>query len=160
MARKQNPELELENAKVEVEEKEEVVTAGPAPEVNEAAEENFEEDLMVDEHGNKLLFPGGPTEHQVEEWKSAFNEEVYLVEFDDQVFIWRPLRRTEYKSVMNMQGADQYYREEKICDTAILYPVGYGFAQLRAGKAGIPTVLADTILEKSGFTAKTGAIRL
>lgn len=107
------------------------------------------------------VFPGGPTYNDVEKWKSMYNNEVYLTEFDDEnVFVWRPIKRKEYKDIAKLQNADNFYKEERICEKSILFPANYGFMNMSAGKAGIPTLLSELILEKSGFVAKTGAMRL
>ena len=107
------------------------------------------------------VFPGGPTYNQLESWKSMYNKEVYMTEFDeDTVFVWRPLKRKEYKDIAKLQNADNFYKEERICDKAVLFPENYGHMHMSAGKAGIPTLLSEMILEKSGFVSKTGAMRL
>lgn len=107
------------------------------------------------------IFPGGPTYNELEKWKSMYNGEVYLTEFDDEdVFVWRPIKRKEYKDIAKIQNADTFYKEERICEKSVLFPVNYGFMNMSNGKAGIPTLLHELILEKSGFVAKTGAMRL
>jgi hypothetical protein len=117
-------------------------------------------DELVGPNGEELLFPNGPSVAQVEEWKSQFNDEVYLTEFEEDIFLWRPITRKEYKQVMKINNADSYYKEERICDTVILYPMDYNFMSMASGKAGIPTLLAELVMEKSGFQAKTGAMKL
>ncbi|MEK1829057.1 hypothetical protein AAAC51_07860 [Priestia megaterium] len=90
-----------------------------------------------------------------------YSNEVYLTEFDEEnVFVWRPLKRKEYKDIAKIPNADQFYKEERICEKAVLFPEKYGFMNMSTGKAGIPTLLHELILEKSGFVAKTGAMRL
>lgn len=107
------------------------------------------------------VFPGGPTYNKLEEWKTQYNEEVYLTEFDeDNIFVWRPIMRKEYKDIAKVQNADNFYKEERICDKVILFPERYSSMDMSLGKAGIPTLLSELILEKSGFVAKTGAMRL
>jgi hypothetical protein len=118
------------------------------------------QDDMYGEDGKELLFPGGPTLDKVEEWKSLHQGEVYLTEFDDEVFLWRPIKRKEYKEIMKVQNADSYYKEERICERCILFPENYSFMNMATGKAGIPTLLAELIMEKSGFQAKTGALKV
>ena len=46
--------------------------------------------------GETLLFESGPTFNKVEEWRSLYGQ-VYATEFDDEVYIWRTLKRVEYK---------------------------------------------------------------
>lgn len=114
----------------------------------------------IGEDGQALLFPGGPTLDQVEDWRSRFKD-IFLTEFEEgDVIIWRALIRKEYKDIMKIQGADNYYKEERICEKVVLWPEKYGFMQMAQGKAGIPTLVAELVMEKSGFQAKTGAMRL
>lgn len=143
--------------KAEVEQVEEV-------EVMEAEVQAEETTVVADDmfgaDGKELLFPGGPTLDKVEEWKSLYQGEVYLTEFDDDVFLWRPIKRKEYKEIMKVQNADSYYKEERICEKVVLFPENYSYMSMTAGKAGIPTLLAELVMEKSGFQAKTGALRV
>lgn len=127
------------------------------PTVN-LAEEIDEEDPNLAE---QEIFPGGPTHNELEKWKAQFNGEVYLTEFDDEnIFVWRPIKRKEYKDIAKIQNADNFYKEERICEKSVLFPDKYSFMHMSVGKAGIPTLLHELILEKSGFVAKTGAMRL
>jgi hypothetical protein len=118
-----------------------------------------EEDMYGDD-GKELLFPGGPALDRVEEWKSLHQGEVYLTEFEEEVFLWRPIKRKEYKEIMKVQNADNYYKEERICEKCVMYPEEYNFMAMTSGKAGIPTLLAELVMEKSGFQAKTGALKV
>jgi hypothetical protein len=128
----------------------------------EAVEEQPTElpEELIGPDGEELLFPNGPSVAQVEEWKSRFGDEIYLTEFEEEVFLWRPITRKEYKGVMKVPNADSFYKEERICEAVILYPQNYNFMAMTSGKAGIPTLLAELVMEKSGFQAKTGAMKL
>jgi len=142
---------------------EEVVQAQEAVEEVEGTEEEVAAAIpeeLIGENGEELLFPNGPAVAQVEEWKSQYGEEVYLTEFEEDIFIWRPITRKEYKQVMKVQNADTYYKEERICESVVLFPEQYNFMNMTNGKAGIPTLLSELVMEKSGFQAKTGAMRL
>jgi len=144
-----------------VQKKEEVyneeVQENVVPVVN-IGEEIDEDDVSK---ADQEIFPGGPTHNELEQWKSMYNGEVYLTEFDEEnVFVWRPIKRKEYKDIAKIPNADQFYKEERICDKSILFPSNYGAMNMSVGKAGIPTLLSELILEKSGFVAKTGAMRL
>lgn len=114
---------------------------------------------FYDNDGDEVLFPEGPKMTKVEEWKSRFGA-VYLTEFDEEVFLWRTLTRKEYKDVMKVQQADTYYKEERICDRCILWPEEYNFVKMTHGKAGVPSLISEQIMDKSGFTAKVGAVRI
>jgi len=107
------------------------------------------------------IFPGGPTYNDVEKWKSQYGDEVFLTEIDENnIFVWRPIKRKEYKDIQKIQNADAFYKEERICDKVVLYPKNYGHMHMANGKAGIPTLLSELIMEKSGFVARTGAMRI
>lgn len=140
---------------VRVQEVEEIEDVVEAVDVSKAFDE--EDPALAEQE----IFPGGPTYNDLEKWKSQYNGEVYLTEFDDEnIFVWRPIKRKEYKDVAKIQNADNFYKEERICEKVMLFPVNYGFMNMSTGKAGIPTLLNELILEKSGFVAKTGAMRL
>lgn len=134
------------------------------PEAMETQEQAVKLDQVGEDLGpeakDELLFPGGPTYDELEKWKSQFNGEIYYTEFDDEnKFIWRPIRRKEYKEISKVQ-ADQFYKEERIAERCMLFPKNYGFMDMTHGKAGIPSLLHELILEKSGFVATTGAMKL
>jgi hypothetical protein len=140
----QTEELDEENSDYEDDEEEEATLPAQS---------------FYDNDGDEVLFPDGPKMNLVEEWKSKYGA-VYLTEFDEEVFLWRTLTRKEYKDIMKVMQADTYYKEERICDKCILYPEGYDFLKMTHGKAGIPSLLAEQIMDKSGFTAKVGAVRV
>jgi hypothetical protein len=125
----------------------------------EQEEEGFEDEALIGPDGKELLFPNGPTLELIEEWKSRFGD-IYLTEFEEEVLIWRALTRKEYKNIMNVEKATNFYKEEKICEAVVIWPEKYNFLQMTNGKAGIPTLIAELVMEKSGFQAKTGALRL
>lgn len=152
-------------AKKVVEEAVEAVeTVVEAPVNNTEAQEDVSEGLIPEEligaDGKELLFPDGPTVEKVEEWKSLYNDSVYLTEFEEEVFIWRPITRKEYKAVMKIPNADSFYKEERICEAVVLYPEAYNFMSMTSGKAGIPTMLSELVMARSGFETKTGALKL
>jgi hypothetical protein len=117
-------------------------------------------DQVVGEDGTQLLFLGGPTLDKVEEWRSRYKD-IFFTEFEDgDAVVWRALLRKEYKDIMKIPGADNFYKEERICERVVLWPESYSFTAMAQGKAGIPTLIAELVMEKSGFQAKTGAMRL
>lgn len=122
-------------------------------------EEQALPEVAYNDKGEELLFPDGPTMNQVEEWKSLFKD-IYFTEFEEEGFIWRCISRSEYKEVMKIQGADNFYKEERICEKCILWPEKYDFLTMKGGKAGIPTYLAEQVMEKSGFSAITSSFKL
>lgn len=108
----------------------------------------------------EALYSGGPAQVNIDKWKEEFGQ-VYMTEMDeDEIFIWRVLSRKEFKELMKIDNADAMYREERMTETCVLWPEGYNFTTISTGKAGIPTVLAEQIMERSGFAPKTGPILL
>lgn len=144
--KKKAPQVEVDSFEEEVE-------------LEEVEEDTESDDQLIGPDGKELLFAGGPTLDKIEEWKSQYGE-IYLTEFEEEVFIWRALIRKEYKDVMKVATTDNFYKEERICERVVIYPEGYNFMAMTKGKAGIPTLIAELVMEKSGFQAKTGAMRL
>lgn len=97
------------------------------------------------------IFPGGPLESQVLSWKKQF-QTIYLMNIQDEYYIFRPLNRYEYKQLMAIPNLDPLQREEIMCETCVLWPVDYTYDVMSASKAGVPAILAEEIMEKSGFT--------
>ena len=142
--------------KEELMEENEVVVAG---EIETITEEFMEEEELMEQDGKDEIFPMGPTYDQLADWKSRYKEEVYMSDFVSQVFIWRPLRRSEWKTMHRAQGQDEAYNEESICRTCILWPENYANHEMAFGKAGIPTMLSQLIMEQSGFS-RAATVRL
>jgi hypothetical protein len=114
----------------------------------------------VEEANTDEIYPGGPTMATIDEWKQNYGQ-IFMTEVDDEdAFIWRALSRKEFKDIIKVDNADLLYREERVCNACILWPESYKFTDLTDGKAGIPTVLAEQIMDKSGFNPKSGAIPL
>ena len=107
-----------------------------------------DEDEIMAHNGKDELFAMGPTYDMLADWKSRYKEEVY-----------RPLRRSEYKTMQRAQGTDEFYNEESVCRTCVLWPDNYANQEMAFGKAGIPTLLSQLILEQSGFT-RPATVRL
>lgn len=112
------------------------------------------------EKGTEEVFEGGPTKSQIEDWKKQFGD-IYMTEFDSETFVWRTLTRLEFKRVINAEGAENdWYREERVAELCVLWPENYGHDEIVNGKAGIPAMLADQVMNKSGFMPRTGAQKL
>lgn len=105
------------------------------------------------------VFEGGPKNSQIEAWKGRFGD-VYATEFDDEVFIWRTLSRLEYKEIIKIKNADPMYREERICEKCVLWPEQYDHRVMGLGKAGIPSLIAEQVMDKSGFLPNGEAKKL
>lgn len=109
------------------------------------------------------IFEGGPSRSEVMSWKKQFEVDkhtVNLQEVGEDVFIWRTLNRTEYREIMALPNTDPLQREEIICEVCVLFPYEYNFTNMAARKAGIPAVLAESIMKESGFQKTAPPIRL
>lgn len=116
----------------------------------EQLHEDIEAEAQFD--GSDEVFPFGPTYDQVQEWKSRYDGEIYMSDFNDKLFIWRPIRRKEFREIQQLDGnPDEYYIEEAICRTCLLWPEDYAMQKMTFGKAGIPTTMSQLIMERSGF---------
>jgi hypothetical protein len=108
---------------------------------------------------NEAIFPGGPSRLEVEQWKEKYKG-VYFTPFDDEVFVWRTLERPEYREVLADRTLTQLDREEIYTEKCVLFPRNYTRDKMRDDKAGIPSLLSEFIMDKSGFVAQSAPIKL
>lgn len=109
------------------------------------------------------IFEGGPSRTEVASWKKQFEQDghyINLTEHADEVFIWRTLNRVEYREIMALPNTDPLQREEIICEICVLFPYEYNFTSMASRKAGVPAVLAEQIMQESGFKQPSPPIRL
>ena len=72
---------------------------------------------------------------------------VFATTIGSDLYVWRPLTRSEYEIISKSAGPNELLKEEMICQAAVLYPeVNFGIH-----KAGVPSSLAPQIIEESGF---------
>lgn len=71
---------------------------------------------------------------------------VFFSEIEDELFIYRPLGRKEFKDILANQNLDDYEKEDAICKTVLIYPKDFDFDDCLAG---IPDKLYQEVLEKS-----------
>lgn len=116
---------------------------------------------MADLDPEMEIWPDGPKAKDLTAWMEQ-HKSVYLTSISmDEHIVWRPLKRSEYARIsshlenlpvdmseteINMQN------EELICKTCVLAPdyTNQDFDELLAG---IPTLIAQQIMERSGFSA-------
>lgn len=72
-------------------------------------------------------------------------EEVYWNTIEDQIFVYRPLGRLEYRQVINAEISD-VEKEDAVCKACLLYPENFDFDNC---VAGVPTQLFKNILKNS-----------
>lgn len=71
---------------------------------------------------------------------------VYIQQCDNQLFIYRPLGRSEFKMLIENDQLDDFQKEEILCQACVLWPEQFDFENC---EAGIPTVLTKAILKNS-----------
>lgn len=128
----------------------------PSDEIEESREV---EDLPDDEE----IWPDGPTAGLIKAWKQEFGE-VYVTSLSfDKHIVWRTLSRIEYKQLVKrmeqlvqagqLSSAEaNMWNEESISEICILYPP-FDKQMLTREMAGMPSLIAQEVLEASGFVA-------
>lgn len=140
-------------------------------EYEEAMQQSIEESNSVvdnpttveDLPDEELIWPDGPTAGQIKMWKKEFGD-VYVtsITFDKHV-AWRTLSRLEYKGLVRkmeqLMEAGQLssaeanlWNEEAIAEICVLFPQ-YDRQSITADLAGLPSLIAQEVLEASGFVA-------
>lgn len=112
---------------------------------------------------NEELWPGGPTASRIIAWKEEHGD-VYVTSITmDQHIVWRTMNRFEYKNhVKNIEKLGQngqisqadvsMLNEELIAEMCILFPK-FDRSQLNGELAGVPSIIAQEVMEASGFVA-------
>jgi hypothetical protein len=126
-------------------------------EEKESEIENLDGELIEEE--NDLIFEGGPSKKEINDWKEKYKH-IYFTPFDDEVFVWKVLERREYRGIIANKDLSPLDREEVFVQQCVLYPRNYTKEKMTEGKAGIPSLLAEMIMEKSGFIAQSAPIKL
>lgn len=140
---------------------EDVLDQQVADKIDEAVAD--EQVSVEDLPDNELIWPGGPTAGQIKVWKKEYGD-VYVTSITyDKHIAWRTLNRLEYKNLMKKMAqlvqAGQLsdaeaslWNEEAIAEICILYP-SFDKQSLVSEMAGLPSLIAQEVLEASGFSA-------
>lgn len=112
---------------------------------------------------NEEIWEGGPVAREIKEWKEEYGD-IYVTSISfDRHIVWRPLNRMEYKQIVKkmeqlvqagqLTSAEaNMWNEETIAELCILYPK-YDKRTLSGVMAGMPSLIAQEVLEASGFVA-------
>ena len=120
--------------------------------LHQPTEEEMTEDIELDPY-DLAIFPDGPTRSQIELWKKEWQgHPILAVQIQDEHFVIRSLNRFEYKKLVSLDNIDALTREEVICSNCTLFPYEYNFKKMSVARGGIPSTLAQVIMEISGFT--------
>lgn len=116
--------------------------------------------LWTEEEWLTPITQGGPTRQEIEEWKDRYKD-VYFTAFDGETFIWRTLARPEYREIIRNTDLSMLDREEVITDKCVLFPRGFSCSNYtESRKAGVPSLLSEMIMDKSGFVASSAPVKL
>lgn len=127
---------------------------------------NYDDDQgqsVDDLDDDELIWEGGPTAGMIKAWKEQYGD-VYVTSltFDKHV-VWRVLSRIEYKQIVKkmeqlvqagtLSSAEaNMWNEEAISELCVLYPK-LDKKALSGAMAGMPSLIAQEVLEASGFVA-------
>lgn len=135
--------------------------------IDENTDEEIEEEagsiINVEDLDPELeIWTNGPKAKDIVEWKKKYGD-VYVtsVTFDKHV-VWKTLNRQEYKMIVRQieqvvssgkmtQTEANMLNEELVCQFCTLYPQ-FSNEDFSREMAGLPSILAQQILESSGFT--------
>lgn len=93
----------------------------------------------------------------INEFKQQYKRLYKTTLVDGTIVIWRPLKRSEFKDLMNKfrniedEKERIWAREEECCRMVVLYPSAEEFSDIIDNMAGTASSLCDEIYEKSGF---------
>lgn len=95
---------------------------------------------------------------RVEIWKKDYKQ-VFKTAIEDDVYIWRKLKRSEYKEIIAMLNEEyedddllkSWVKQDEITKAVLLYPEDVEAAIEES--AGISTVISQDCLIRSGFGA-------
>lgn len=82
----------------------------------------------------------------IDKFKEQYKN-VYVQQFDRDIFIYRTLGRKEYSDIFIDEDLSDQDKEEEICKLCVLYPENFDYENCE--EAGLPTELAAKIIENS-----------
>ena len=102
----------------------------------------------------------GATQDQINEWKAKFGE-VYVAKFsEEEKYIYRPLRRLEYKQLLTLgQNENKTFAEEKVVQMCVVHPV-IDPSKIALLKAGTVSTLVELIMSASNFGIAEEPVKL
>jgi hypothetical protein len=72
---------------------------------------------------------------------------VFIYKFDDLLFIYRPLGRSEYRNLTESEDYNNFQKEEIMCEACTLWPENFDFENCQY--ASLPSKMAIEILKNS-----------
>lgn len=120
----------------------------------------FDDIEYPEEEWNSPVVRNGPTRREVEGWKERYNGLVYFTPFDGEVFVWRTLQRPEYREIISNTTLTALDREELFTEKCVLFPYDFSLEKIKKHRAGVPSLLSEMLMDKSGFVAQSAPIKL
>jgi hypothetical protein len=100
----------------------------------------------------------GITQEMIADLKAKYGE-LYMITLGEEQYVYRPLKRFEYKTIMNNADSNRSYNEEKILQMCVVYPI-IDPAKLPAIKAGTVATIVELIMSASNFGVTEEPIKL
>jgi len=100
----------------------------------------------------------GITQELIEEWRAKYGE-IYLITLGDEQFVYRPLKRFEYKTIMANAESTRAFNEEKIVQMCVVNPA-IDVTKLPTLKAGTISTLVELIMAASNFGITEEPVKL
>lgn len=91
----------------------------------------------------------GVTKKMIEDFKKEYGQ-IYKIEIENNVYIYRKLKRKDYVEIMK-NGGSILENQETITRTVVIHPLAEQLETLIENNAGVATIISDDALERSGF---------
>ncbi len=134
----------------------------PVIQIRISAQQGKEERKMSEqEKKSPLGISGGPTQQEIDEWKTKFGD-IFVATFGEEKFVYRSIRRFEYKNIMQLGTQDvdnRTFLEEKVAKMCIVWPE-IDASKLPTLKAGTISTLVDLIMTASNFGITEEPVKL
>lgn len=97
---------------------------------------------------------------QINEWKAKFGD-IYQAKFsEEEKYIYRPLRRLEYKQLLSIgQNENKAFAEEKVVQMCVVWPI-IDPTKISMLKAGTISTLVELIMTASNFGIAEEPVKL
>lgn len=100
----------------------------------------------------------GISNEVVDEWKSKYGD-LLMVTLGDEQYVYRSMKRFEYKTIMSNPDANRSFNEEKIIQMCVLHPQ-FDQAKIHVSKAGTVSTLVELIMAASNFGVNEEPVKL
>ena len=99
------------------------------------------------------------TQEMIDKWKEQYGDIYSAVLADGKQYIYRPMKRIEYKNVISNPESPRSYMEEQIVLKCLIHPK-LNSTDLAAEKAGTVSTLTDLVMAASNFGVNEEPVKL